>query len=145
MAVKVRKTVEQKDIGKHIKEVTDYITSRDMAVTADTTSGASTYTGAGVVNGVILRSGNTSGVTDVTPTATLLLASMNNPAIGDTFVFYVRNLNTSTGTVTLSGGTNVTLSGTTTCAINKTRMYVGAVTAVTTPAVTLYGVMLGDV
>lgn len=145
MAVKQRKTVERQDVGKHIKEISDYISSRDVIVSTATTNGAHTYTAANFVNAVVLRSGTAGAANDVTPTATELLAAMNNPAIGDTFSVVIRNLNTTSGAITLFAGTGVTLSGTTTCAINKTRTYTGVVTATSTPAVTLYGVSLADV
>lgn len=96
-----------------------------------------TLTGAQFVDNTILRSG-AAGVSDTTPTATLILAQLPNAAVGDVFSLAIQNNNS--GTLTIVAGSGVTLSGTTSIATANTRHYKGKVTAVGTPAVTLYGI-----
>ena len=76
------------------------------AITADA---ASTITAAMIQGGLILRSGATAGRIDTTDTAALILAALPEMDIGDTYLFAVSN--TSTQTITLAGGTDVTESG----------------------------------
>jgi hypothetical protein len=145
MAQTVKTSLDDQDVAPEVIKLQNNLQYHELTTTAVTTAGNGTYTAAALVNGVILRSGHDAAVTEVMPTATNFVNAIPNCAVGDHFVFWIRNLNTSLGAITLGASTGVTLSGTTTCAINKTRMYVGKVTAIDTPAVTIYGVMLGDV
>lgn len=145
MAQNIRLGLDDQDVAPELIKLQNNVAGMELTTTAVTTAGDGTYTAAALVNGVILRSGHSSAVADTTHTATQIVAAIPNCAVGDHFEFWVRNLNTGTGTVTLTAGAGVTLSGTTTCAINKTRYYVGKVTATGTPAVTIYGVALSDV
>jgi hypothetical protein len=145
MAQVVNTGLDDQDVAPAVVALQNNVQLHEMTTTAVTTAGDGTYTAAALVNGVILRSGHNAAVADTTHTATQIVAAIPNCAVGDHFVFWVRNLNTGTGTVTLTAGTGVSLSGTTTVAVNKTRFYIGKVTAVATPAVTIYGVSLADV
>ena len=50
----------------------------------------------------------------------------------------IRNTSAGANTITLAGGTGVTISGTATVAQNINRRFLGYVTGVTTPAITFY-------
>jgi hypothetical protein len=100
-----------------------------------------TLTVAQAVNAILLRSG-AAAVTDTTPTAAAIVASLANPGNNDTFRLTI--VNTNTGTLTIGAGTGVTLAGTTTIPTVNTREYVGIVTNATrgSEAVTLRGIMV---
>lgn len=96
-----------------------------------------TLTAAQIMGGIYVRSGGTTSTT-TTDTATNILAALGpNVYIGQTFLFIYANLNS--GTTTLAGGTGVTLQGTTTVLTVNVRFFVGTVTGITTPSVTLQG------
>lgn len=99
-----------------------------------------TLTGFQMNAGIFVRSGATGAVTSTTDTATNILSALGpNVALGMTFMLIYVNLNTAAGAVTLSAGSGVTLSGTTTVPIAGLRVYIGTVTNVTIPAVTIQG------
>lgn len=99
-----------------------------------------TLTGFQMNAGIFVRSGSASAVAATTDTATNILSALGpNVALGMTFMLFYVNLNTASGVVTVSGGTGVTTSGTMTVPIAGLRVFIGTVTAVTTPAVTLQG------
>lgn len=93
---------------------------------ADATATGITYTAAGVLKGIIRRSGG-AGITDTTPTAALLYAAWPGCAVGNTALILLTNLNS--GTITIGAGTDVTLAGTTTVVTVAARLYVLSVTA----------------
>lgn len=76
---------------------------------AITTAGAGVLTAAGLVGGVITRSGPTAAFTDTTALATAIIAAMPNANIGQSFEVQVKNMVAFAGTVT--GDTGVTVSG----------------------------------
>lgn len=88
-------------------------------------------------------SGGTAAAALTTRTATQLLATIPNPQVGSSWVLRVINLNTSSGTITMTAGGGVTITGTATVAITITRDYLCTVTNVGTPAVTLQNVGSG--
>lgn len=100
-----------------------------------------TLTGVQVASGVFVRSGATAAVAATTDTATNIVAALGaNAYVGQTFMLFYVNLNTSSGAVTVSAGTGVTLVGTNTIPVAGLRVYIGTVTAIgATPAVTLNG------
>lgn len=99
-----------------------------------------TLTGFQINAGIFVRSGATAAVTVTTDTATNIISALGPQTdLGMTFMLIYVNLNTSSGAVTLAAGTGVTLSGTTTVPIAGLRVYIGTVTNVATPAVTLQG------
>jgi len=107
------------------------------AGTTDTLSATS------MVGGVFVRSGATAAVASTTDTATNIITALGpNAAVGQTFLLFYVNLNTSSGAVTVAGGTGVTTAGTLTIPIAGLRVFVGTVANVTagSQAVTLQSV-----
>lgn len=111
---------------------------KKTTVTTSTTAGAVTYTAAQILGGLILRDPNGSGRSDVTPTATLIVAAIPDAKVGSSFEFTIRNTADAAETITVTAGTGVTLSGTMTIAQNNTKRFLAVVTSVTSPAVTVY-------
>lgn len=115
------------------------VTLRPIAtVTTDATAGARTYTAAELLGGLILRDPAGGARSDVTPTATLIVGAIPNCAVGTSFEFTIRNTADAAETITVTAGTDVTLSGTMTIDQNNTKRFVAVVTDVGTPAVTVY-------
>lgn len=112
-----------------------YLTKK-TTVTTDATAGVVTYTAAELLGGLILRDPAGGARSDVTPTALLIIAEMDNPAVGDSFEFTIRNTADAAETITVTAGTDVTLSGTMTIAQNNSKRFLCVVTALTT--VTIY-------
>lgn len=107
-------------------------------VTTDSTAGALTYTAAQLLGGLILRDPNGAGRSDVTPTATLLLAALPGAVVGTSFDFTIRNTADAAETITVTAGTGATLSGTMTIAQNNQKAFRVVITNVGTPAYTVY-------
>lgn len=118
--------------------VQDEITLLNQATITSTTATSGTLTAAQMVNGLLVQTAAASAVGLTTATAALLVAAMYNVQIGSIFIFRV--INQGANAITFTGGTNVTISGpgTNTVGATAARQYIGYVTAVTTPAVTLY-------
>jgi hypothetical protein len=78
-----------------------------------TSNGAVTYTAAQILSGYILDTSHTGGVTATTDTAALIIAAMTAAGmpttVGTSFDFIV--INDGNQTVTMAGGTDVTLYG----------------------------------
>lgn len=109
----------------------------DITVPATiTTAGAATYTAAQLLGGLILRDPNGAGRSDVTPTAALIIAAIDGAVIGSSFEFTIRNDADAAETITVTAGTDVTLSGTMTIAQSNAKRFKVVVTAATT--VTIY-------
>lgn len=100
-----------------------------------------TLTAFQIVSGVFVRSGATAAVTSTTDTATNIITALGgangNVTPGMTFMLIYANLNTSSGAVTVVAGTGVSTQGTLTIPIAGLRLFVGTVTNVAVPAVTL--------
>lgn len=109
----------------------------DLAANAynykSTAEGAVTITVAEFINGVYVQTGTPGAVTKTSPTAAAIVAVVIGCAVGSKFEFIVDN--GGNGALTLAAGTGVTLSGTATVGIAKTRVFMGVVTNVGTPAV----------
>jgi len=107
-------------------------------------AGAITYSGALLNGALILRDPNGAARTDVLPTAAQIVAAIGS-AVGATASFAIRNTADAAETITVSGGTGVTLSGTMTIAQNNTRLFISQVTNGTSgaEAVTIYSVVSG--
>lgn len=106
-----------------------------------TTSALSTGTlAAGVITGaafvVLVNSGATPG-TQTTRTAAQMLADTPGAQVG--FTYMLRIVNTGAGTLTLAGGTGVTVSGTATVATNVFRDYTVNFASATTATITSVG------
>ncbi len=82
---------------------------RDPVNTAISTAGAGTLTAAGIVGGVITRTGPVAAYTDTTATALQIIAAIPGSADGEAWLLYIKN--TVPFTSTLAAGTGVTLSG----------------------------------
>jgi len=108
-----------------------------ITTTTKTTAGAVTYTAAEFAGGLILRDPNGAARTDITPTAALIDAQLGVPSVGASFVVTIRNTADAAETITMSGGTGVTVSGTATIAQNNQKAFLCVKTAVT-PTYTIY-------
>jgi len=84
---------------------------QDVPPTATATA---TLAVAQILNRLLIGSPSTTAATYTTPTATQIEAALVNVKVGSTFDLNIINLGTSTGVITLAGGTGVTLVGLTT-------------------------------
>lgn len=114
------------------------VISRKTTVTTLATVGDVTFTAAEIMGGLILRDPAGAARADLLPTAASIVAAIDNCAIGDSFEFTVRNTADAAETITITTNTGLTLSGTMTIAQNNSKRFVAVVTAVGTPAVTVY-------
>jgi len=112
------------------------IGQRNITVSTITTAGAATYTAAQLLGGLILRDPAGGARSDVTPTAALIIAALKQAGIGNAFEFTIKNDADAAETITVTAGTDVTLTGTMTIAQNNTKRFLCLVTASTT--VTIY-------
>jgi hypothetical protein len=90
-----------------------------------------------LVGGVSTYVTVTTAANLTTDTATNILAALTalgvpptigpNPYVGTSWLINVRNQISSSGTLTLTGGTGVTITGTATVAYNYTRTYIATV------------------
>lgn len=105
-----------------------------------TTAGAATYTIAQLKTGLVLRDPNGGNRSDVTPTAALIVAGFPGAVAGTFFEFTIRNDADAAETITVTAGTNVTLSGTMTIAQSNAKRFRCQLTNVTSgsEAVTIY-------
>lgn len=104
--------------------------------TALTTVGAGTLTAAGLIGGLITRSGPVAAFTDTTATGAQLDAAL--PAGSGLTSFQVQVKNTTAFTETFAGGTGVTLSGRTLATPNSIIEFLVTKTAAAT--YTMYGI-----
>ena len=91
---------------------------------------------------VIIRGVPTAAATYTTATAAAIVAAIGGDcAIGTTFMVVVINASAGAYTITIAGGTSVTVSGVATVAQSASKVFLGRVTAVTagSEAITLYG------
>jgi hypothetical protein len=91
---------------------------------------------------VIVRGVPTAAATYTTATAAQIVAAIGGDcAVGTTFMVVVLNASAGANTITVAGGTDVTVSGVATVAQNASKIFLGRVTNVTsgTEAITLYG------
>jgi hypothetical protein len=109
---------------------------RQVTVTTEETAGAHTYTAAELLGGMILRDCNGGARSDVTPTAALIIAALKQAGVGNSFEFTIRNTSDAAETITVTAGTDVTLSGTMTIAQNNSKRFLVLVTSST--EVTIY-------
>ena len=93
---------------------------------------------------VLIRGVPTAAATYTTATAAAILAALGSDAtVGTTFQAVVINASAGANTITFAGGSGVTVSGVATVAQNASKVFIGRVTDVATPAITYYG--LGSV
>ncbi len=117
---------------------------KNGTLTALTGAGPFTLTAAQMLGGFIELSGSTTAVTATTDTAANIIAAMAaadpNAGVGSSFQMTIVNDNTSSGTVTLAAGTNVTLNGTSTAiAIGASRRYLVKQTSATAVTIQTLG------
>lgn len=127
-----------------INTIADELHNQVGAIVAKT--GATTaWTAAEMLAGVIKQSGTNGALGVTTATAAALVAALANAQVGSKFIVFFTNTNDNT--VTLTGGSGVTLSGVTAVPTNKGQIYVGVVTNATlgAEAVTLHGVLYAPV
>ena len=121
--------------GTRLFDPADVITENNYALTAlNQTAGTIP---AGVITGgsvVFCVQGNATPGTQTTRTALQLYADDPTSLPGQNYL--LRIINTGAGTLTLAGGTGVTVNGTATVATNITRDYLVAITG--TPAAPVY-------
>lgn len=110
--------------------------------TALGTVGNGALSAAAMVGGIITRSGSTAAYTDTTDTAANIVAAIPNAQVGTSFDLTI--INTVAFADTIAAGAGVTLSGTTAVAASSWRRFVGTITNVAAPAVTLKGVGSGS-
>ena len=103
----------------------------------EATAGVHTITAAELLSGLYLRDCAGGARTDTTVTATVLIAALKDARVGSSFRFIVENTSDAAETLTIAGGTDVTISGTATIAQSNSKEFIGYVTNVGTPAVTL--------
>lgn len=105
---------------------------------AGTTLSAAVLTGSGTTRAVVLRTGAPGGgFSDTTDTAANIVAAI--PGCGVNTYFNIREINSTGQTQTLLGGVGVTIAGLATTATATTHDFVGVVTNISVPAVTIYG------
>lgn len=92
----------------------------------------------------IIRGVPTAAATYTTATAAAILAAIGSDVkVGTTFEVQLINASAGANTITVAGGDGVTVSGVATCVQNASKRFLGYVTDVGTPAITLYA--LGSV
>ena len=82
------------------------------------TADAVTLTAAQVLSRMILRDPAGDDRTDTTPTAEALVAAISGATVGNSLYLTIRNTADAAETITIEGGTGVTISGTATIAQN---------------------------
>jgi hypothetical protein len=107
-----------------------------------TTAGNQTLTTAQMTAGYLLRDPNGGDVTDTTPTAAQIVAAIPNCQTNSSFLWIVKNTADAAETITIAGGTGVTITGTATIAQNNTKIFLVVVTDPTSgsEAVTIYSI-----
>ncbi len=98
----------------------------DPGVTTVTTiavAGAQTYTAAQLLGGMILHDPSGGAATGTTATAALIVTALNGAANGTSFDVVFRNTADAAETITVAGGTGVTISGTATVAQNNSKTF----------------------
>lgn len=110
------------------------------AKVAITTVGAGVLTAAGIVGGLIMRTGPVGAYTDTTDTAVAIIALLDNPAVGDSWEF--THVNGVAQAMTFAGGVGVTIAGVTDNAASKVRRYHVQVTGAATITITGIGEMV---
>jgi hypothetical protein len=115
-----------------------------VSVQLSTAALSSTTASAGQLSGsfltIMTNTGGTPG-TYTTRTAAQMIAD-SNLYVGQTYFLILAN-NQGTGTLTLAGGSNVTVGGTATAAINTARLFTVTVGGtIASPTITITGLAL---
>ena len=104
-------------------------------VLAANTAGVMTFTAAQLIGGLIVRTAMGAARSDVTDSATNIVAAIPNYVVGTSFEFGILN-QTATYTETLTAGSGVTITGTATTATLCYHRYLAVITSAS--AVTIY-------
>ncbi len=83
---------------------------------------AATLTAAQAIGGFV-NSVPVAGINITTPTASGIFSAMNFPVVNSGFDLYIRNISAGANTITLVGGSDVTISGTATTAQNTISVF----------------------
>ena len=105
-----------------------------------TATATATLTAAQVTGGMLVANPSTSAATYTFPTASAIDAVLANAKVGSTFDLVIVNLGTSSGALTLTMGTGLTLSGSATVAITSSAQLRFRKTA-TDPTFTVYRIV----
>lgn len=120
---------------KNTEEALNYLAKIAQGLANVVTSAAATLTAAAaafVNNGIYSLSGGTT-CTITSPTAAQIVAALDNPQVGTSFVVSIVNANS--GTATMAGdGSTVTVVGLATAATNTSATFRGVVTNATSGA-----------
>lgn len=120
-------------VGVGMMAVSQLLSAQFATGTTTTTFAAGQLTGGNFV--VYTNTGATPG-SIATRTATQMIADIPNAYVGQTYMLRVIN-GQATGTLTITAGTGITLTGTATVAANTTRDFVVTITSTATPAITI--------
>ena len=102
-----------------------------------TATATATLTVAQVTGNMIVANPSTSAATYTFPTASQIDAALSNLKVGSTFDLFIINLGTSSGALTLTMGTGLTLVGSATVAVTSSAILRFRKTA-DTPTYTVY-------
>ena len=97
-----------------------------------TATATATLTTAQLLGSVLVANPSTTAATYTTPTGAAIDSVLTNAKIGSTFNLTIVNLGTSSGALTLAGGTGVTFVGSLTVAITSSAQLLGYRTAANT-------------
>lgn len=128
--------IDGNDLNNAFAQVNGSLPGGTATNTAISTVGAGTLTAAGIVGGVITRSGSTAAYTDTTATAAQIVAALSGATVGQ--AWYLTICNTVAFPQTLSAGSGVTLSGFSVIAPLSTMVFLVKLTSLT--AVTITGI-----
>lgn len=115
-----------------LNELADEMRSVSQRSAADKTGVATTLSAAELVNNVYTKTGANGAQGLTTATAAQIVAAIPNAQAGSYFEFVIRN--EDSGTLTLTGGSGVTLDGTTAVPTTKTQIFRGIVDVATAGA-----------
>lgn len=121
MTLPVRRDVEPNDLPGVVAALTRDVNLAGFERSNISNAAGQTITAAQLIGGYIERDGAVS-VSDTTPTAALLNAALPNMEVHDCRLVIIRNANT--GTLTIAGGTNVTMVGTATIPTVNTGIFI---------------------
>ena len=122
-------------------EVDGLLTDKTTA-TVESTADVHTITAAELITRIYHRDCNGAAREDTTDTAAAIVAAIVGAKVGQTFLWFVKNTTTADFTLTIAGGTGVTITGTATIAQNYTKIFLVRLDNVTpaAEAVSMYSI-----
>ena len=116
-----------------------------VTLTEPAGTAAATLTAAQTVNGLVVMTPTAGRDVNTASAAAIVTELGDGVRVGTTFSLVIRNTAAATHALTLVGGDGVTLAtgNTNTVAAVNTRQFLGRVTAIGTPAVTIYSLPAG--